>query len=360
MTYPTGPYLAAPANGYGHPDPDPEPWHEHAQDESQNPTQQRLAALRAALVDTRGLDSIPDPVALIDGLLFQDSLAWLYGKPGSGKSFVALDWAGCVAGGLPWNLRECSRGTVLYLVAEGASGIRRRVRAWEQMTGQTMEGVVFLPIAVQLLNGIDLAALVALATEMGPTLVVIDTQARVTVGAEENSSGEMGKVVAAADRIREASGACVLMVHHTVKNGSDMRGSSAFEGAATSIIRVTKDGDWIDVTCDKQKDAEHFAPIRLRMSPTDQSVTLVATGTDALDATPSGTRVYEALRDNFGTTSATGPQLQEVSGIPKSSFYRALNALVTTGRVRNIGTQSRPRYALPGNVAPVVSPTDSH
>jgi hypothetical protein len=359
VTYPTGPHLtAAPLNGYEH--PDPEPWHDHAPDESHNPTQQRVTQLRAALVDTRGLDSIPDPVPLISGVLFHDSLAWLYGKPGSGKSFVALDWAGCIAGGLPWNLRECSRGTVLYLVAEGASGIRRRVRAWEQMTGQSMDGVVFLPVAVQLLNGIDLSALVALIGEMGPTLVVIDTQARVTVGADENSNGEMGKVVAAADRIRAASGACVLMVHHSGKNGLDMRGASAFEGAATSIIRVTSDGDWIDVTCDKQKDAEQFPPIRLRMSPTGESVTLVGSGTDPLESSPSGTRVYDALREHFGTTSATGPQLQEVSGIPKTSFYRALNALVKTGQVRNIGTQSRPRYALPNGVPAAVSPTESH
>ena len=103
--------------------------------EQTNPTQDRLAQLRAHLVDSGGLDAIPEPVPLVDGILYQDSLAWLYGKPGSGKSFLALDWAGCVAAGLPWGERATAHGPVLYLVAEGSGGIRRRVRAWETTAG---------------------------------------------------------------------------------------------------------------------------------------------------------------------------------------------------------------------------------
>ncbi|MFD6889112.1 AAA family ATPase [Streptomyces sp. NPDC059957] len=316
---------------------------------SENPMQARLAELRAALVDSAGLDGIADPVPLIDGVLYMDSLAWLYGKPGSAKSFVALDWAGCIGSGLPWQYRSVSTGPVLYLVAEGASGIRKRVRAWEEAFRVTMQNVTFLPMAVQLLNGIDRQALVALIKEMAPALVIIDTQARVTVGADENSNGEMSKVVDAADQIRQACGACVLMVHHSGKNGLDMRGASAFEGAATSVIKVTKDGEYVEVHSDKQKDEDAFETVWLRLTPVGQSVVLAARS-----MTPSGDEmtkneevILAAMRDSFETTSATATNLMAVTDVPKASVYRALNSLVNRGSLRNIGTEKRPIYALP-------------
>ncbi|GAA3272684.1 AAA family ATPase [Streptomyces lavendulae] len=316
---------------------------------SENPMQARLAELRAALVDSAGLDSIPDPVPLIDGVLYMDSLAWLYGKPGSAKSFVALDWAGCIGSGLPWQLRGVSAGPVLYLVAEGASGIRKRVRAWEEAFRVSMQNVTFLPMAVQLLNGIDRQALVALIADMRPALVIIDTQARVTVGADENSNGEMSKVVDAADQIRQACGACVLMVHHSGKNGLDMRGASAFEGAATSIIKVTKDGEYVEVHSDKQKDEDAFETVWLRLTPVGQSVVLAARsvlpGGDEM--TKNEEIILDAMRDSFETTSATATNLMAVTDVPKASVYRALNSLVNRGSLRNIGTEKRPIYALP-------------
>ena len=339
----------------GHPftPPADSPWPQelpHDPDsESTNPTQTRLAELRAALVTTSGLDNIPDPEPLIDGILYRDSLAWLYGRPGSGKSFVALDWAGCVANGMPWQLRPVTAGVVLYLVAEGARGIRKRVRAWESTFRQPMTDVVFLPLAVQLLHGTDRQALIALVKELQPALVVIDTQARCTVGANENDNGEMGKVVAAADHIRQASGACVLMVHHSGKNGLDMRGASAFEGAATSIIRVTKDGgQWIDVTSDKQKDEEEFRPIRLRMTLTSDSVVLTASGPDDITATTDHqNKILDELRQTFGSEGASAAQLLRTTNIPERSLYRELKTLVNRNAVHKGGTTARPRYYHP-------------
>ncbi|MBP2581633.1 hypothetical protein J3A78_002111 [Streptomyces sp. PvR006] len=323
-------------------------WNEEGS--SENPTQKRLAQLQKALVTSAGLDGIPDPVPVIDGVLYLDSLAWLYGKPGSGKSFVALDWAGCVANGMPWQYREAGQGhPVLYLVAEGVSGIKRRVRAWESAFGIPMNNVTFLPIAVQLLNGIDLAALLLLVAEMRPRLVVVDTQARVTVGADENSNGEMGRVVAAADQIREACGGCVLMVHHSGKNGLDLRGASAFEGAATSIIKVTKDGEYVEVHSDKQKDVEDFDTIFLRMVPAENSVVLQGrTGSpDAEEASGNEKKILDVMRSAFASTAASATNIIDVSGVPKASVYRAIGSLVERQQLVNVGTPKAARYALP-------------
>lgn len=310
----------------------------------------RLEKLRAALVDTKGLDDIPAPEPLLDGILFRDSLAWLHGKPGHGKSFVALDWAGCIATRLPWQVHEVATGgPVVYLAAEGVSGLRQRVRAWEQANHQDMTGVTFLPVAVQLLSLLDRDALLALLAELQPALVVIDTQARVTVGAEENSAKDMGELVDAVDAIRRATGACVLLIHHESRAGENMRGSTALEGAATTIARVTKDGPHVRIDCTKQKDAEPFDPLLLRLSPCGESAVLQSQNGVGLteELTKSEQIILQAMRDSFGTTGAAGGTLRDLVALPKTSYYRAMNLLVRRGDLHNTGTDKRPFYVLP-------------
>src|SRR5688572_29924086 len=46
-----------------------------------------LDLIRNALLDTYGLDHIRPPKAVVDGILYADSIAWLIGSPGHGKSF---------------------------------------------------------------------------------------------------------------------------------------------------------------------------------------------------------------------------------------------------------------------------------
>lgn len=323
----------------------------------ENPTKARAEKLRSLLVTTEGLDGIPEPEPLIEGVLFLDSLAWLWGPPGNGKSFVALDWSACIAQGMPWDMRGTRRGQVLYLVAEGVSGIRKRVRAWEHEFGVPMTGVAFLPAAVQMINGIDRAALIEIVRELQPALVVIDTQARATVGVDENSNTDAGKVVQAAEEIREASGACVLMVHHSGKSGLDMRGASAYKGAATSEIKVTKDGEWIDIVCEKQKDVEDFAPIRLRLKPVQTSCVLTATG-DPAEATTlaaNQTMLLDTMRQSFGSIGASSTQLKAAAGLADRTFYRELSVLVDRGLIVRTGSDARPRYYLPGDAPSLIT-----
>lgn len=317
----------------------------------------RAAQIRAALLDSEGMDALPPAEPLIEGMLYLDSLAWLHGKPGHGKSFVALDWAAHVAHGVPWEGHETVRGRVLYLVAEGTSGMAQRKSAWEAVHGHRMD-VTFLPMAVQFMSHTDVEAFAQVVAELRPALVVIDTQARVTVGADENSSQDMGRFVAAADEIRQASRACVLLVHHESRTGDTLRGSTAMEGAATSVIRATKDGSLIRLDNPKQKDAPPFDPMLLDLTPVDitlrgeqlQSAVLKSHGTGGTTAslTDSESQILDAMWDSFGTTGASATNLREVSGISKSSFYRSVNRLLKRGLLVNTGTDKRAHYILPG------------
>jgi hypothetical protein len=305
--------------------------------------------LRGALLDTFGLDHIKPLRPIVAGVLYADSIAWLIGSPGHGKSFVGIDIAGCVATRQPWQGHQTfAAGPVLYVIAEGASGLRQRVRAWESSMDTTMVDVYFLPIAVQVAVSGDWAALCDLAKEIGACLVVIDTQARSTLGLEENSARDMGQFVAAAERLRRSCGACVLLVHHQGRNGEHMRGSTALEGAATTIMRVTKDADVITVECAKQKDAEEFEPITLRLIPYESSAILALTGPSTLDSISAilAERWLSLWWERFESDDVSISGLVKAGVVTEATFHRRKFALIRAGVVAKEGKGNRTRYRL--------------
>jgi hypothetical protein len=310
---------------------------------------ERLDRLRGALVDTDGLDDIPEPEPLIPGVLYKDSPAWLYGEPGCGKSFIAIDMAGCIGTGEPWQgYGPAVQGPVLYLVAEGVTGIKQRVRAWEGAMGTKMTGVKFLPVAVQASNDGEWQALVDLAAEMKPALVVIDTQARISVGMEENSNTEMGRLVHRIEQLRKASGSCVLTIHHTGRSGDHMRGAIAIDGAATTTIKVEKGEDVLNITCTKQKDAPEFDPFRLRLVSYQESAILSPIhGSVGLDlGQPAVRKMLIEWWDLHGTDDVSIKVLEDSKIVSRTTFYRNAKALEDKGFIESFGKGSARRYKL--------------
>lgn len=236
-----------------------------AGESSEEHFEKRLAALEAELLNTDDLDHIPALEPIIEDVLFKDTLARIYGASGTFKSFMTLDFAACVGTGTPWHGQRVQQGEVVYLVAEGIKGIRKRVRAWEQHHGIKMTGVRFLPRPVQTMDP-EWLVLVELCRRKQPALVIIDTQARVTVGIEENSNTEMGKVVHRMEQLRGASGACVLLVHHTGHDSDRGRGATAVKGALQTEIGVERKGkglcdSQVTLKTGKQKDDEELGDI---------------------------------------------------------------------------------------------------
>jgi hypothetical protein len=207
-------------------------------------------------------------VPVVQGLLFQNSLAWLAGPSGTFKSFVVADLAFRYGtGDMDYHGRRMTNGRALLIIAEGAAGYADRRVAWEREHGTEVKQVDIYPAPLQLADlEKEMPALLHLlrqADEDGRPygLVVFDTQAMCTVGIDENSS-EMNLVTNVLHRVREVSGACVLTVHHFGKTESKgMRGSSMIYAAADTVIVVDREKDTMDVTLStggehgKQKDA---------------------------------------------------------------------------------------------------------
>lgn len=215
--------------------------------------------------------SRPAPKPLIMDVLDLDSEAWLIGPPGSRKSFVALDLARCVASGTPWQGKKVRQGKVVYIVAEGATGFSLRVKAAREVHGD-LGDLLVLPRPVQAKDPVAWEVLVAAVRRLEPVFILLDTQARVTVGLEENSATDMGIYVEAVRKLREATEACVLTVHHSGRNGTDARGSSAIDGAQGTELRVKVEGEKSALrgalVMDKQKDmaeAEGGIPLQFQV-----------------------------------------------------------------------------------------------
>ncbi|CAM5575566.1 AAA family ATPase [Streptomyces coeruleorubidus] len=216
--------------------------------------------------------SVKRPEALIDGLLYTDSLAWLAGPSNTYKSFLALDIAARAAFGMTYHGDDRPMAIVasLVIVAEGAGAYGDRIRAWERKNGRKIprDQVMFYPRAVQLSDlVVEMPALLAHVKRQreqgtGYGLIIFDTQAMCTVGVSENDNTEMGVVMNVLHQLREATGACILLVHHFgADDAKGMRGATAIYAAATTVIAVKRKDDLKVVLSTrapkgKQKDAE--------------------------------------------------------------------------------------------------------
>lgn len=280
--------------------------------------------------------------------------AGLYGPSGDGKTFVALDVALSVATGQVWQGRAVKRGPVVYVVAEGGHGIQRRIRAWlREHKLQDVDHAHFVNGPVQFLNAQDVQDLlnVVAALPVKPVLIVLDTFARCFVGGDENAAKDMGLAVDAVGRLISNTGATVLLLHHPARGAGHERGHTSLRGAADVMILLKRDkkSGVITLTNDKQKNAEEFASITLKLKQ-------VCLGTDAA-GNPATSCVLEACGDSGATPAlGTGPARALAAliafpngvarprdwrsamspAVPNRTFYNWLGSLVTAGLVEKV------------------------
>lgn len=304
---------------------------------------------------------LPDAEWIVDGIVPADGLVQLYGEAGIGKTILAIGMALSVANDQPWAERAVKSGPVVYIYAEGVSGIKQRVAAWKikrglPPTARTVSGVYFLPMAVQLLQASDLKALLEAIDDQlpeAPRLVVIDTLARCMVGGEESSAKDMGLFVAAADRIRHTTGASVLIVHHSGWEGGHERGSTALRGAADTIMRLGRKQGGLVISCDKQKDADPFEDIRCELVETDESCILEVLGVMQAGnkkLSKSLRRCLEILEKEFDPSGATNGELcdqwMESTNGGRSTFQRNFARLRDKGLIEKEGESAGARWSL--------------
>ncbi|SCX27220.1 AAA family ATPase [Mycolicibacterium fluoranthenivorans] len=321
------------------------------------PDRPATPTLAGRLLTRSALRDLADPEPLIDNVIDQGTCALLYGHRGTYKSFIALDWALSVATGRPWQGRPTEQRRVLYVAAEGAFGFKGRTDAWEIGWQRPVsdDDFLILPKPVNLTDPGEVAELGALIEWGGYGLVVLDTMARCTVGAEENSAKDIGQVVDQMYRLLNLTPdgrGVVLGVHHTGKDGNRLRGSSAYEAGVDSLYSVKRPdrGGPVILDREKRKDGPESDRHELKLALIDgtnsgvmQAVNLSTLGADKSN---KGEQLLSTFVQTFPTTGASKAELRAVSGMPPSTFYRAVNELLKSGDLINTATDKQPFYMM--------------
>ena len=180
---------------------------------------------------------------VVKGWLDQSSVSVIYGPSNVGKSFLALDLAHHVAKGRTWGGRRVSKGRVLYVAAEGGGSFANRVAALDDP-----EFFVMTPPITLTGKGSQAAPLAEMIQHLAATggapfdLIVFDTMARVMGGLDENTAPDIADLMRNLDLIRRASGAHVMLVHHSGKDvAKGARGHSSLRAAIDTEIELTRD-----------------------------------------------------------------------------------------------------------------------
>ena len=214
------------------------------------------------------------PRFLVREYLEADSLGLVFGDPGCGKSFLAVDMACCIATGQDFHALPVEAGPVIYVAGEGHNGLKRRFTAWEIRNGHSLDDApLYVSTAPAALcdegNALEVATAVNEVAEASgaPALVVIDTLARNFGPGDENSTQDMGRFVFAADMIRSRHECTVLLVHHTGHADKQRaRGAMALKGALDAEYRMDVDDTGvIRLEATKMKDAPPPDPMAFRL-----------------------------------------------------------------------------------------------
>lgn len=291
--------------------------------------------LRSMLLRGAEIEQQEPLTPLVQGLIDLNTLCVLYGAYGSGKSFVALDLAAHIATGRKWHGREVHQGPVLYIVGEGAHGMRGRWRAWADRYGQDdTPDLVWLPFPAQLSPKLNHhAELMEIVRELRPVAVFIDTFARSTGGLDENDTGAMSAIITALDEIRIAAGQgpAIIPVHHTGWNTTRLRGSVALPAAADAVIKVEKEADWVTVTHEKAKETEPLPPIHFKLTAAEPSATLTKVDGRERSALLDEVKQLNALKQleivDLGG-GATAAEWRQMLGLEVRDFYPLVKQLL--------------------------------
>lgn len=296
------------------------------------------------------------PDELVEGVLTAGDGSVLYGDSNSGKTFFVIDMAAAVARGARWMGRNTEPGLVVYLAAESPASVRGRLQAYQLHHGVRVPNFAIVQSPIDLFDGdADTEAVIAVVRQLERQrgqkvrLIVGDTLARLSAGANENAGQDMGLVVRRFDHIRSACNAHFLLIHHSGKAAANgARGWSGIRAAVDTEIEVTDSptGRCAEIT--KQRDLSTKGErIGFRLDTVTLGTTkwgaaatsCVVVPSDAPDK-PQGKRVSEvggAVLEYLRTQPAGKKKREVVEHFQplydKSAVYRELKKLVTAGLV---------------------------
>ncbi len=230
---------------------------------------QSRAPSQFRLLDRSAIMTQPPLRWRVKGLFPETGIGAIYGPSGSGKSFLGFDLGMSIAAGSKWFGYRTTACAVTYVILEAESGLRNRVQAWEAHNGTAVpSGFKAIAQPFQLAEAEQVEELGAILPQGG--VVIIDTLNRAAPGLDENSSQDMGRILAGMKRLQEITGGLVLVVHHTGKDASKgLRGHSSLFAALDGAIEVERSASGRRWSAAKVKDGEDGTAITFALHVVD-------------------------------------------------------------------------------------------
>jgi RecA-family ATPase len=294
---------------------------------------------------------------LIDELWADEAVGIVGGEPKCCKSFLALDMAVAVGGGVPCLRRFATvqTGRVLLYAAEDALHVvRQRLAGIAAAAGRDLADLdihVITAPSVRLDVERDRDALVETIVQLRPKLLVLDPFVRLH-RIDENISGEVAPLLAYLRELQRRFHLAVVLVHHARKGGGKMRagqalrGSSEFHAWGDSNLYLRRHGDQLTLTVEHRA-AAAITAVALQLASNGDAVALAPSdhtgGVAAVAAPPPDTIVEPASSPSIADVvaaqlaTATKPlntaALRKLCKVRNAKLTATLAELVAAGRI---------------------------
>lgn len=193
---------------------------------------------------------VSHPTYLIEGLLPEQTLVGLIGKPGVGKSLCAIAMAVCVATGRDFLGQKVHqpRG-VVWLAGEDRQQLAIRQQAFANSLSLSSSEQALLienfktlkdDHSIHLSDSMFVRRLITqIRKSPKPVgLIVVDTWAATSDIGDENDNRQVQRTLEVLKAVSVKTGASVVLIHHPKRGGSEPRGASAFDGAVRMLLTL--------------------------------------------------------------------------------------------------------------------------
>jgi len=232
------------------------------------------------------LDSLDTIMALppktwwIKQVLGKGDTVMVYGESKAGKTMVVFNMMLALARGEGYfaGLHEiCAPANVLYMTAEGRSGLAQRVRGAVASIGMTEEAMARCKIirkVVQFLlpeqpsyyeRFID----EVVAQGFTPDVVFIDHLSSTVPGKGDSDQGAATLVAQAVSEIQDQLGCAMVLIHHTGYDKSHSRGMTNYTDILDMQIKVSNTSNPRTMSCGKNKDGPEWKDRAFNIVPVD-------------------------------------------------------------------------------------------
>ena len=305
-------------------------------------------------VDGMELLDLPDSEMMIDGFVPTNAVGILAGRNGTGKTFLALDLAMHILDDSKdkWGLTSVyadeefgsvnDHGGVMFFAGEGFRSVKSRAQSWLKHNGygtkpaDAPEWLRKFDLRGDVPNfftgGEDYDLMLDRVARTKPRLVIVDTLQKAVAGADQNSASDMAIVHDRLARLKSVvDGMAVIVIAHSTKDDSSVRGSSSLEDDADFVFHATKasGAQPNQLSVRKQRDGSEPEPLDYYLAPVGRSVVVSSTKSAAAGSLVDERQKIELLTAMHTLHAARGdsvdltmPQIKaQVRTLDQSDIY---------------------------------------